>query len=262
MLLIWLGFAAASLAGCDATSTSPSAETVLTADVIDTEALLTEKEEAEMMGFLDSLEAVSGIDFVLCTVADPGPGGMVEYAAAMTRRISPGLPGLNNGAIIYLSESAREIKVEAGYGMEWYMSDTASGLVIETMRPLLVSGKYASAARAGFLEIASLAHEQSWKPTSFDWQVDSIAELEPGMILSLEGKGIARAYQEDVPESIQFHPNYFVNLLHDGRSSPLYFSGYMRDLVDRVVYAESPMKISCLVLNKEPFRLGLLGLTE
>lgn len=248
------------LPGCSTESTIVDQDNMLSGNILDGEDLFDENTEIQLSSFLDSLEAETGIDFVLATVSDPGAEGLISYAASMTRKISPGQPGLNNGAIIYLSDDSREVKVECGYGMEWYVSDTASGFIIEKMRPFLVEGDYKNAARNGFLEIAQLTSGQDWDLDVEQWNGDRPANLETGMILGITGKGIARAYQEGVPEATQFHPNYYIEVLHGEEASTIYFSGYMRDVVDRIVYSEDSVKVTCLVLASEPIRLGLLGI--
>lgn len=248
------------LSGCAGESTPADQDQGLSINILDEEGLFDEEKEKQLSSFLDSLEETTGIDFVLATVSDPGADGLISYAASMTRRISPGQPGINNGATIYLSDNSREVKVECGYGMEWYVSDTTSGFIIEKMRPYLVEGDYENAVKTGFLEIAQLTNGQDWELDVTQWDEELSGNLEPGMILQITGKGIARAYQEGVPEATQFHPNYFIEVLHDGTASKLYFSGYMRDAVDQIVYSQDSVEVSCLVLNTEPVRLGLLGI--
>lgn len=247
------------LSGCSTEAGSSETGRLFSGNILDEEELFDSEAEDKLSRLLDSLEEKTGIDFVLATVSDPGPEGLIGYAATMTKKISPGDPGINNGAIIYLSNHSREVKVECGYGMEWYVSDTTAGFVIERMRPFLVEGDYEGAARLGFLEIANLASTQDWQIDHTERTGDTIQELMPEMILQVEGKGIARAYQEGVPEATQFHPNYFIDVIHGTTGSRIYFSGYMRDLVDKIVYSEEPVEISCLVLESEPLRLGLLG---
>lgn len=248
------------LSGCSTESSNIDQDNLLSGNILDGEDLFDENTEIQLSSFLDSLEAETGIDFVLATVSDPGAEGLINYAASMTRRISPGRTGFNNGAIIYLSDYSREVKVECGYGMEWYVSDTASGFIIERMRPFLVDGDYANAAKNGFLEIARLAPVQDWNTDITDWEADDTTSLTSGMILTLTGKGIARAYQEGVPEATQFHPNYYIEVLHGEKASTIFFSGYMRDIVDRIVYSDMPVDINCLVLSTDPLQLGLLGM--
>lgn len=249
------------LHGC-ASESKVDVGNLYSSDIMDEENLFDEEAEKGLLIFLDSLEQETGIDFVLATVSDPGSEGLIGYAASMTRKISPGSAGINNGAIIYLSDYHREVKVECGYGMEWYVSDTASGFIIERMRPFLVDGDYANAARTGFLEVAKLAAGQDWNTDITDWEAGDTARLTPGMILTLTGKGIARAYQEGVPEATQFHPNYFIDVVHKEKVSKIYFSGYMRDIVDRIVYSDRPVVLHSLVISTQPLRLGLIGTNE
>lgn len=248
------------ISGCTTDSAKSEEDRLFTGNILDEENLFNEEIENGLSGFLDSLEEKTGIDFVLATVADPGAEGLISYAAAMTRKISPGQPGLNNGAIIYLSDYSREVKVECGYGMEWYVSDTASGFIIERMRPFLVEGDYENAAREGFLEIAKLASVQDWSVDMPIWTNDRIPDLKSDMILQVTGKGIARPYQEGVPEATQFHANYFIDVFDGDIGAKIYFSGYMRDMVDQIVYSELPVEINCVVLETEPLQLGLLGM--
>ncbi len=258
--IICLFFLLLLVSGCATETGSTETDSLFFGNILDEEELFDAETEDKLSRLIDSLEVKTGIDFVLATVSDPGAEGLIGYAAAMTKKISPGHPGMNNGAIIYLSDNRREVKVECGYGMEWYVSDTAAGFVIEHMRPFLVEGDYVGAARTGFLEIANLASSQDWQIDLLQWTGDTLQELTPGMILQIEGNGIARAYQEGVPEATQFHSNYFIDVIHQGQGVRIYFSGYMRDIVDQIVYSEEPVEISCLVLETEPLRLGLIGI--
>ncbi len=254
------------LAQCKSPSKStpdlPAVEGLLTGQVIDMGELFDEVAEADLVAFLDSIESITNLDLVACTVGDPGEGGLESFALSMTRRISPGVGGMNNGAIIYLSAVTREVKVEANHGLEWIISDTIAGMVIESMRERLAAGDYSAALRGGFRSIQTYADTIEWKLSHLTWSAGLEDSLEKGDILRIEATGFARPYQEGVPESHQFHPNYYINLQPHGSTVqfPLYFSGYMRDLVDRIVYGEGTPEITVLVLATSPLKVGLLGM--
>ncbi len=230
----------------------------------DLAGLLSDREQADLQDFLDSLQAATGVEYIACTVGDPGEGGLTAYAQEMTSRIVPGHSGLNNGAIIYVSDVAREVKIEPGHGLEWFISDTLSGIIIGTMRGNLQEGNYYEAFIKGFLEMAFYTDAVDWVPDHQAWPEAGASMLHAGDIVMFSGKGRPRSYQEGVPEQVQFHPNYFIRVIPEGSGEevPLYFSRYMRDLVDRVVYDETNSGIRALVLETLPLRLALLGLDD
>ncbi|MDP5172658.1 MAG: TPM domain-containing protein [Bacteroidia bacterium] len=253
----------AFLSSCEEGSQASVVDTtVLTGDLIDLGNLFSEEEELRLTETIRGLEATSGIDLVAVTVGHPGEGGITAFALDMTRRISPGKSGVNNGAIIYISDVLREVKVETGYGLEWMIPDSVSGLVIEVMRPDLAVSNYLEAFETGFKEIVSRTDSVNWQAALTPWESGAKAGLVQGQILRFSAKGLPRPYQEGVPENLQFHPNYFIEIIPEGTniSQQLYFSGYMRDMVDRIVYHDQTPTITALVLTTEPLRLGLMGM--
>ncbi len=245
------------LAGCESEAPASTDPGLARADVQDLGNLFSLEEEAILGDSIRALEASLGLDLVVVTVGDPGEGGIAAFALDMIRKIQPGKPGMNNGAIIYLSEQVREVKVEVGHGLEWAVSDTIAGLVIEQMRPFLAQQQYLPALLLGLRELAT-------EGAAIRWELASPDSLLTGNIVRVPVKGYPRSYQEGVPEQAQFHPNYFieVSLQNDSLVVPLYFSGYMRDLADRIVYGEGQAVVTALVLQEEPLLLGLMGLAN
>ena len=255
-LSIFLAFSiSVLLTGCKTEAPASTDPGLSRADVQDLGNLFSPEEESQLADSIRAFESGSGLDLVVVTVGDPGEGGIAAFALEMIRKIQPGKPGMNNGAIIYLSEQVREVKVEVGHGLEWMVSDTTAGLVIEQMRPFLAQQQYLPALFVGLRQLAA-------EGAAIRWELSSPDSLLTGNIVRIPVKGFPRAYQEGVPEQAQFHPNYFIEVALNNDSSlvPLFFSGYMRDLADRIVYGEGQAVVTALVLQEEPLLLGLMGL--
>ena len=112
-----------------------------------------------------ALESASGDIIVLATVKTVRPYADVrEYAVKMFAnhgrgigtRGSVGLGGKDNGLLILLALEERRVWVEAGYGLEGFITDGFSGQVSrEVMTPEFRTGNYGQGLLAGTNAIAS-----------------------------------------------------------------------------------------------------------
>lgn len=236
---------------------SDSAEFV---QVLDQEGLFSPDSEAELATLMDSLEGTSGLDLMVVTVGEEASDGLLDYAAFQKNRLKAGEKGLNNGGIIFLSDYNREVKVEMGFGMEWMISDTAAGRITTLMTPDLSAGNYLEAISIGLFAIATESTADQWSNPQGTWNWSDSLEL--GQLVRLTGKAIGRAYQEGVPESAQFHPNYYVEVYQnqtDNEPVFLLFSRYMTEMVDLLVYGDNALAIIGRVMGKDPYVIALTG---
>lgn len=260
-VLIFLFTGMIGLSGCgEEPADTQEPDSVIRSQILDQESLFSESAQQELLNLMDSLEEVSGIDLMVVTVGQDAADGLLNYAAFQKNRLSVGEDGLNNGAIIFLSDFNREVKVEMGYGLEWVLSDTASGNITGLMTPELAVGNYQEAVTIGLTAIASANQPEDWQLSDQIWNwTDS---LQIGQLVRFTGKATGRAYQEGVAPEVQFHPNYFVEVYENSSTEDpifLLFSRYMADMIDLIVYGEESQIITGRVMGKEPYVIALTG---
>lgn len=115
-----------------------------TGRVNDFEQLFTERQIDHFTTELNYFENDLGVQMALVTVPDFGNYLFLEnYALALFNYWGIGEKSKNNGVLLILSKSKREVRITTGYGLEKHLTDSECAFIIqETMLPQLKSGNY------------------------------------------------------------------------------------------------------------------------
>ena len=148
--------AIALLAACGVAQAQP-ARPQLTAPVNDFANLIDDESEREMDRRIRALQQASGDVVVVATVPSlEGYADINELALRMFENGGRGIgqKGKDNGALIVLALKERQVRIEAGYDLEEFITDGFAGETIrQVMVPEFRSGQYGRGLLAGATRI-------------------------------------------------------------------------------------------------------------
>ena len=109
-----------------------SAQTMpkFTGFVVDAADVLPPETEAQITQTLDQLQQRTKRQLVVATVPDLQGYPIEEYGNKLLRTWGVGLKDVNNGAILLVAPNDRKVRVEVGYGLEPFLTDAFSSVVI------------------------------------------------------------------------------------------------------------------------------------
>ena len=143
-------------AGCDTETATPAPAAVevpaantqaafptLSGRVVDEANLLTAEQEDELTGRLATLEQRTTDQLVVLTVPTLGGRPMAEYARALGNHWGIGRAGLNNGVLLVIAQTEREVRIEVGTGLRPVLTNELAADVIDRdILPHLRAGEY------------------------------------------------------------------------------------------------------------------------
>ena len=93
-------------------------------------------------------ERVTGNEIAVAVV--PSLNGMLvdDYARGLFHAWGVGKSAVNNGVLFLWAPHERRIRIEVGTGLEGVLTDTATGLIVERVKELFRSGRYADGVNA------------------------------------------------------------------------------------------------------------------
>jgi uncharacterized protein len=146
-LLILLGVAGALLASPLAAQPQFPA---LTGRVVDNADILPPEAEGQLTVKLEALEAQSQRQLVVATVADLQGYDISDYGYQLGRAWGLGDATRNDGAILLVAPNERKVRIEVGYGLEGYLTDALSSLIIQNqILPRFRDGDFPGGIEAG-----------------------------------------------------------------------------------------------------------------
>jgi uncharacterized protein len=103
----------------------------LTGRVVDQANILPPEVEARLTAQLAELEAITQRQLVVATVADLGGYDISDYGYQLGRAWGIGDQSRNDGAVLLVAPNERRVRIEVGYGLEGYLTDALSALIIQ-----------------------------------------------------------------------------------------------------------------------------------
>ncbi|NQX95666.1 MAG: TPM domain-containing protein [Erythrobacter sp.] len=128
-LLLILAAAGALLASPLAAQSFPE----LTGRVVDQADILPAETEAQLTARLAELETQSNRQLVVATVNSLEGYDIADYGYRLGREWGIGQEGEDNGAILLVAPNERRVRIEVGYGLEGYLTDALSALIIQNV---------------------------------------------------------------------------------------------------------------------------------
>ncbi len=138
----------------------------LTGRIVDQANVIPAQSRAAIEQKLKDLEAKSGIQLVVATVASLDGQEIEPYANALFRAWKLGQKDKNNGVLLLVAPKEHHARIEVGYGLEGTLTDALSKVIItNVMIPRFKTGDYGGAIERGVDDIITVLTTDS-----SDWQ--------------------------------------------------------------------------------------------
>jgi len=122
----------------------------LTGRVVDNADILTAQDEADLTARLESLETQSQRQLVVATVPSLQGYDIADYGYQLGREWGLGDAERNDGALLLVAPNERRVHIATGYGVEGYLTDAFSALIIQNqILPEFREGDYPAGIMAG-----------------------------------------------------------------------------------------------------------------
>jgi uncharacterized protein len=105
----------------------------LSGRVVDNADLLSPQQEAEITAKLAALETQTQRQLVVATVPDLQGYDIADYGYQLGRAWGLGDAERNDGALLLVAPNERKVRIEVGYGLEGYLTDAYSSLIIQNV---------------------------------------------------------------------------------------------------------------------------------
>lgn len=103
----------------------------LTGRVVDTADIIPADVEAQLTAKLEALETQSQRQLVVATVPSLQGYDIADYGYQLGREWGLGDAERNDGALLIVAPNERKVRIEVGYGLEGYLTDALSALIIQ-----------------------------------------------------------------------------------------------------------------------------------
>lgn len=122
----------------------------LTGRVVDQAGILSPEMQAQLTQQLEQLEAQSQRQLVVATINDLGGYDIADYGYQLGRAWGLGDQSRNDGALLLIAPNERRVRIEVGYGLEGYLTDALSALIIQNqIIPRFREGDFPGGIEAG-----------------------------------------------------------------------------------------------------------------
>ena len=122
----------------------------LTGQVVDNANIIPDAEEADLVAKLEALETQSRRQLVVVTIPSLQGYEISDYGYRLGREWGLGDAERNDGAILLVAPEERKVRIEVGYGLEPYLTDGLSALIIQQqILPRFRDGDYAGGIDVG-----------------------------------------------------------------------------------------------------------------
>ena len=129
----------------------------LSGRVVDEAGLLTAADRAALTASLAALEAKTTDQLVVVTLASLRGTTIADYGYQLGRHWQIGQKEKNNGALLIVVPSERQVRIEVGYGLEGTLTDALTKVIIETqILPRFKAGDLPGGIRIGVARIAQV----------------------------------------------------------------------------------------------------------
>jgi uncharacterized protein len=127
---------------------------VLSGRVVDDAGLLSADTRDTLTNLVAEHERQTGNQVVVVTLKSLQGSTIEQYGYQLGRAWGIGRKGKNNGALLIVSPSTHDVRIEVGYGLEGLLTDAQSKLIIENvMLPKFRSGDYDGGVRDGTITV-------------------------------------------------------------------------------------------------------------
>lgn len=144
--------------------------------VLDQANILSPETEAQLESELAQLETDTSTEIAVLTIDSLQDYPIEDFSIEVGRAWGIGQKGNDNGILVTIAPTEREIRIEVGYGLEGAITDLQSGEIIsEIMTPAFHIGDYDTGISNGILALDKLARGETFEiKKSFNTGTDFI----------------------------------------------------------------------------------------
>jgi len=138
----------------------------LTGRVVDEANVLDAAARSELTDKLSALEAKTSDQLVVVTLKSLQGTSIEDFGVQLGRRWQIGQKDKNNGVLLIVVPSERQVRIEVGYGLEGALTDAVSRLIIENaIMPRFRAGDFPGGINRGVDDIISVltGDAEEWK---------------------------------------------------------------------------------------------------
>jgi uncharacterized protein len=118
--------------------------------VVDAANILPADRKAVLTQKLEAFQQKTHRQLVVATIPDLGGDDIADYGYKLGRAWGVGLKDANNGTILIVAPHERQMRIEAGYGVEGVLTDAYSSVIINSkIRPAFKAGDLPAGIDAG-----------------------------------------------------------------------------------------------------------------
>lgn len=130
---------------------------VLSGRVVDNAHLLSASTLDTMTRELAALERQTGDQIVVATLSTLSGHDIETYSNTLFRRWALGQKLMNNGVLLLVAPTERQVRIEVGYGLEGVLTDALSAVIINTLiLPNFREGKFENGIVEGVAAIKDI----------------------------------------------------------------------------------------------------------
>jgi len=169
-----------------------------TARVTDLTGTLTAEQQAMLEEKLSGFEARKGSQIALLVVPTTEPEEIEQYSIRVVDQWKLGRQKIDDGALLIVAKNDRELRIEAGKGLEGVLTDlTAHRIISETIVPLLRQGDFYGGLNAGLDQMIRVVGGEQLPAPDLAWQgssVRGVSHLVPFLFVAvLFGSAVLRS---------------------------------------------------------------------
>ena len=139
--------------------------------------IIDDADESEMMKIGADLYEQTTAQVVVVTIDSLDGYDVDEYALELGRKWGVGSKDNDNGVVILLSLSDRQISIQVGYGLEGCLNDGKVGRILDNYAiPYLSNNDYSSGLTEAYKAVAAVVCEEYGIELNLDYQIDYYAD--------------------------------------------------------------------------------------
>lgn len=148
----------------------------LSGRVVDNANLLSPTARASLTEKLASLEDKTGDQIVVATLPTLSGHDIETFANSLFRRWALGQKQMNNGVLLLIAPSERQVRIEVGYGLEGVLTDALSSTIINA---IILPNFRQDNFEKGIVEgVAAIADVLTGSKADFDARVHNYQQIE------------------------------------------------------------------------------------
>jgi uncharacterized protein len=179
----------------------------LKARVTDLTGTLTPEQIGQLEQKLAAFEARKGSQIALLMVPSTKPESIEQYSIRVVEQWKLGRKGVDDGALLLVAKDDRELRIEAGYGLEGVLSDLVANRIVEDIIvPNFKTGDYFRGVNDGLDAMIRVVEGEplpapKWSPDGKD-----VGRLQPllmlGFVMVFVVGGVLRAIFGRLPAAL------------------------------------------------------------